>query len=241
MSCGPQLARSFTGLGGRHEAGHDVRRGWLRRLRLSRADCVWLLTWLAVGVVLYMAETALIARLWIFALPIYFAHAIVGFVLLLVWTFRPIADPSYSFRPAGVLLACAVAMGVSLNELRHAGDVLHFAWEKPRYDVLREQALASTLQGSDYPWGLMGEVAGVDYRVDAGRPTRMAIEWIEFIPDGWGGVVWDPTGLVGQARGWRRENGRIRSTAPPEAESLFGGGLVWCRPLWDGYYRCAFS
>jgi hypothetical protein len=212
----------LAGLGGRHEAGHDGRRGWLRRLRLSRSDCVWLASWNIVGVVIHTSETALLARLWILALPIFWGHWLVALVLLLVWTFRPIADPAYSFRPAGVLVVCALALGSSAFELRQAGDALHFAWKKPRYDALRERALAGTLQGSDYDWGVEGEVAGVEYRVDAGRPARVAFQWIDFVPDGWGGVVWDPTGLVGQARGWRRENGRVRSAVPAEAERLAG-------------------
>ena len=98
-----------------------------------------------------------------------------------------------------------------------------------------------SLQGDlDYGWGVEGEEAGIKYRSDFGRPVRVAFVWSEG-PDNWSGIVWDPSAIVSSARGWRRVDGRLRSTVHPDAERLFGGGLVSCTPLAGRYYNCAFS
>lgn len=42
-----------------------------------------------------------------------------------------------------------------------------------------------------------------------------------------------------QADGFDPATGKFR--APDRVTKLFGGDLVWCRPLWRHYYECGFT
>ena len=79
---------------------------------------------------------------------------------------------------------------------------------------------------------------GVSYWTDPGPPVRIAF-FPEGILDNWSGLIYDPTGEMMQAYGFDPVTGKIR--APDRVTKLFGGDLVWCRPVWGDYYECGFT
>jgi hypothetical protein len=208
---------------------------------LSREDQVWFGTWLLTGLALYALWPQLFAAFWIFVVPVYGLHLIVGTALLIWWGTRPFRDHWASFWPAGLVLAAGLGLIFGAGHLSLIGVWLKFITERPMYEAIIGRAVEGTLQGDlDYGWGVEGKEAGIEYRSDFGRPVRVAFVWSRGF-DNWSGIVWDPTGVVASARGWRRVNGQIRSTVHPDAERLFGGGLVSCRALGGHYYSCGFS
>lgn len=83
-----------------------------------------------------------------------------------------------------------------------------------------------------------GEFDGVTYHVDPGPPVRVAF-FPEGLLDNWTALIYDPTGEMMQADGFDPGTGKFR--APDRVTKLFGGDLVWCRPVWGHYYECGFT
>ena len=73
------------------------------------------------------------------------------------------------------------------------------------------------------------------------RPRIGTIDALaQFEIDNWEGIIYDPTGAVASATGWR---GGVAGqyTAPPDIRVLFGGDLVACEPIEAAFYRCWFT
>lgn len=207
---------------------------------LSRGDRLWFGSWVLTGLFLYTFQDEIIFRLFVFAIPIYLVHLLIGLGILLVWASRPLRDHWSSFWPAVMMIGAAGALLGGSGLLAHSGAWMRFLLERPKYERIIGQAVDHTLQGWDHDWGVEGEWSGLRYRSDFGPPVRVSFEWYNGIGD-WAGVVWDPSDAVADAERWRGTDGRLTKAAPPRAASLFGGGLVRCRPLLDHYYRCGFS
>nr|WP_167956134.1 hypothetical protein [Sphingomonas jejuensis] len=82
------------------------------------------------------------------------------------------------------------------------------------------------------------EDGGVTYSVDVGPPVRVAFNPAGFL-DNWSGIIFDPTGIVMEARGFDPVTGDFH--APDHVTKLFGGDLVGCRHLMGHYYACSFT
>lgn len=201
---------------------------------LSRGDAVWIGTWTAVGAGLYAAYIPLINALWIFVLPIYLLHLRLGAGTVLLWGSRPLRDHWAPFWPAALALGCVVALILSSRHLGQLGVWIAFLSERRTYELVVAEVRSGRIRQH------RGEYDGVSFQVDRGPPARVAFDWGGVI-DNWNGVVWDPTGVVASADGWRQEGGRLQLTAAPESRELFGGDLVWCRRLSEDYFYCEFT
>ncbi|MCR5871381.1 MULTISPECIES: hypothetical protein [unclassified Sphingomonas] len=83
-----------------------------------------------------------------------------------------------------------------------------------------------------------GEFRGVSYWIDPGPPVRVAF-FPEGFLDNWSALIYDPTGEMMQADGFDPVTGKFR--AADRVTKLFGGDLLWCRPIWGDYYECGFT
>jgi hypothetical protein len=99
------------------------------------------------------------------------------------------------------------------------------------------QSIIAKIQNSPNPYWYE-EDGGITYSVDLGPPIRVAFNPAGFL-DNWSGIIYDPTGVVMQARGFDAVTGKF--AAPDEITKLFDGDLVSCRHLWGSYYDCSFT
>jgi hypothetical protein len=120
------------------------------------------------------------------------------------------------------------------------GDDLRFRWRFARLED-RYEAIIAEVQGKgevDQGWRKVG---AIDYIVDAGPPVRVAFRQDGGILDNWEGVVYDPSGSVLLARQFKRDWSNWHDPALLHVKKLFGGDLVYCRPIKGHFYRCWFT
>ena len=200
---------------------------------------VWVVgVWSVAGAALAFFERPLWDTIWILTLGLWALYAAVGVVLfaLIAWRGWRRARLAGALRAGGAMLVLEVTLVLGLPYVSAAGDEFQFARRfarlKPQYEAIVAQVVAAP--------DVRGESAGVPFDVDAGPPRRVAFPQPGGITDNWEGVVWDPTGVVRSATGWRdRIPGRYSAT--PEAKRLFGGDLLACRHVVDHFYRCWFT
>lgn len=197
-----------------------------------------LLTWTATGLLLLFLERPLYDALWIMIASIFLVYVLAGAILLLFTV-------AYAAQRRN-WVAAASAFGFALCSLilwqvepvvSQAGDTatfrIRFSTNRATYDRIVAEVERSL--GSVPPHG---ERWGIRFQVDAGPPVRVAFRQPGGLLDNWEGVVYDPTGLVSQAQGWRSPG---EFSAPPDIKQLFGGDLVSCRHVEKSYYRCWFT
>lgn len=80
---------------------------------------------------------------------------------------------------------------------------------------------------------------GTDFLVDSGPPVRIAFKLPGGLLDNWSSVIYDPTGEVTRAAGFDPGLGAFK--APDSITRLFGGDLLFCRPMRGDFYRCQFT
>jgi hypothetical protein len=207
----------------------------LRKSRTFRA----LVAWVAVGILFAFFNRPLWDALWVLMLGVWSVYAVAGLapVGTLFWLGCRRAHLIGIAVYITAFIVLIFGFAVALPHIGAAGDEfqfsLRFARLKPQYEAIVAQALAAG-EVKD------GETNGVRFTVDAGPPIRVAFSQPGGMLDNWEGVVWDPTGVVRSATGWR--NGIAGDyTASPEAKALFGGDLVACRAVSDHFYRCWFT
>jgi hypothetical protein len=198
-----------------------------------------LVAWVATGTLLAFFNRPLWDALWVLVLAVWAVYAVGGLALVgtlfrLGWRRARLIGIAV-YITAFIVLLCGLA--VTLPHIAAAGDEFQFARRfarlKPQYEAIVAQALAAG-DGKD------GETNGVRFTVDVGPPLRVAFPQPGGMLDNWEGVVWDPTGVVRSATGWR--NGIAGDyTASPAAKAFFGGDLVACRAVSDHFYRCWFT
>ena len=197
-------------------------RTW-RRVRLD------VRMWVVVGVFMAVAQDLMYERLWVLALLPLWAWMIVGLILLVVHSLRlPALTEPYDRTPNILSLLGGAVLFVLLSSL--SGEVLQWArfrWHRSEYN----RTVQALRQGLPVPTTLQ-------YLIDAGPPTRVAFPWPGGIIDNWCGAVYDPTATVTRVNvvplftpAWRSH----------EATQLFGGDMVFCRPLEEPYYLCCFT
>jgi hypothetical protein len=214
-----------------------------RTLRLSdslKSKTFWgVVAWVAAGTLLAFFNRQLWDAIWVLTLGLWAVYAVAGLLLsgVMFWLgwrrARLIGIAVYITAFIVVILALALA----LPHVAVTGDEFQFSRRfvrlKPQYEAIVAQLLAAG-KGKD------GEANGVRYTVDAGPPLRIAFPQPGGLLDNWEGVVWDPTGIVRSATGWRNGIGGDY-TASTEAKALFGGDLVACRHVAGYFYRCWFT
>jgi hypothetical protein len=196
--------------------------------------------WLAIGLALALLAKPLYEALWILLVGVWAVFALLGLVLVIVALIR---------LPRRTALACTTLVivgGIGLYYSHGAiadwGAGHYTAWryarERPRYDAVVADVLAGT--AGVLPTHGWAEGRGIDYAVDSGPPLRVAFLQPGGILDNWEGVVYDPTGRVATATGWRHGTPG-QYTAEPDVLRVFGGDLVLCRWIEAHYYRCWFT
>ncbi|MBC8327909.1 MAG: hypothetical protein H8E31_04100 [Planctomycetes bacterium] len=96
-------------------------------------------------------------------------------------------------------------------------------WIGTRAWLLRNQGIYSAWI-ADFERG--AAPAGPRVELVPGEPARVAFPMGASLLDNWQAIVHDPSGLV---------------TDLEASREWFGGHLVYAEPLWDDWYRCAFS
>jgi hypothetical protein len=131
----------------------------------------------------------------------------------------------------------AAAMAVAIVGLFLYGS--HLA-RQVRFHVLKSgyQAIVQEAEGG------LTEAQRIELRrsgflVDNGTPVRVAFPWIG-IADNWCGVVFDPTDELSRFCGGagQHASGFLRD---PDLRRLFGGDMVRCERLENGWYFCWFT
>ena len=209
--------------------------------RLQRVAIVWA----ATGVLLALLQRLLWDALWVAAIVPLIAYAAAGVVFLLAalgcaWRDRGEPHARRGFALAvGILLVAGAALALGGGSLTAAGDRALVRLRFERHRAAYERVVREVTAGAPRPGAR--PVAGPRYHVDSGPPVRVAFPQPGGIIDNWEGVVYDPTGEVRAARGWRFDRGRQEFTAPASVRTLFGGDLVGCRSLGGPWYICSFT
>ena len=183
--------------------------------------------------------------LWIAAfvpLILYAAAGVVCFLAALGCAWRDRREP-HARRgfalAAGIVLVAGAALALGGGHLTAAGDQalarLRFERHRAAYERVVREVTSGAARAGTQP------VTGPRYDVDSGPPVRIVFPQPGGIIDNWEGIVYDPTGAVGAARGWRFDRGRQEFTAPAGVRTLFGGDLVGCRSLGGPWYICSFT
>jgi hypothetical protein len=202
-----------------------------------RSKLVWTAAvWVAAGVALAFFDRPLWDTIWVLTLGLWALYAGWGLTLFAIvsWLGWRRGRLPAVLSSIATFIILGVGLALTLPHVAAAGDEFQFSRRfsklRPQYEaIVARVASATPRQG--------GEFNGVQYDVDAGPPLRVAFRQPGGIIDNWEGVVWDPSGVVRSAKGWR--NGTY--TASPEAKALFGGDLVACRHVADHFYRCWFT
>jgi hypothetical protein len=207
-----------------------------RRARRARW---WGLAWFALGVALTLAYGPLVNGMWLTGLWVGAVYAVLGLMLLLSFLRLP---PRTALAYTTLTLVGAIVLVLAQPRLGNWGEPPYLAWRTayhwPRYEAVVAEVLQGTL--STDPHARWTERRGVDFMVDSGPPVRVAFLQPGGLLDNWEGIVYDPTGRVATAVGWR-EGSPGEFTAAADVKKLFGGDLVRCVPIEHAYFRCWFT
>ena len=193
--------------------------------------------WALAGAVLQLARGPLFDRLFLLSEFIHLGHFVWGCGLLisLLWPALrrgPVAAPA-----VGALVLAGVALAVAQPTAMRAGLLIDFLLHRDAFD----RAVAAALKDPGASKRHDRTEAQPWWRVivDPGPPARVAFDLGGGVADNWIGVIYDPSGAVAAARGWRARAGDF--TAPPQVRELFGADIVGCMHLTGAYYRCNFT
>lgn len=195
--------------------------------------------WCIVGLLLAFFDRPLWDALWVLTLGLWGLYALFGIVIFLALLRR-----LRHSRPRPVALSAAAVPAISLilwfvvPQVAALGDRFQFARRFSRLEPQYEAIVAAL--SKEPPLVRRGTIGGITFVVDSGPPLRVAFPQPGGIIDNWEGVIYDPSGRVGLATGWK--NGVAGDyTAPPEIKRVFGGDLVGCRQVAARFYRCWFT
>ena len=80
-----------------------------------------------------------------------------------------------------------------------------------------------------------------DCHIEPGPPLRVVFVQPGGVLDNWVGIVYDPTGIVINARQFKDDWSNWNDPALKEVRQMFGGDLRWVEPLGGPWYRCTFT
>ncbi len=217
-------------------------REWARSSTAVRLAAIWGF----MGFLGALFERLLWEVLFIFLLSAHAAYAAVWGVLLLVVAVEGVrvARTPRGLVPAGILVLLAGVLYLSFWPLARLGSSavtwLRFEMHRDEYErIVASVRSTPPLDTVGEGW-ITAEARGVEYVVDLGPPVRVAFVQPGGFLDNWEGIVYDPSGAVTSARGWRdRVPGDY--TADGNLVGLFGGSLVECTRLEGHFYRCSFT
>ncbi len=147
----------------------------------------------------------------------------------------------------GAIIVLGVYFLLNFNHFVSIGDYVvfqgHFAHMEPRY----LEIIAEAERDQNIPLNEEGTAKRhvyyvrepIPYSVDRGPPIRVAFHQQDIL-DNWEGIVYDPTGIMKSATGWK-DGVACEYTATPEAKVLFDGDLVACEHVKGAFYRCWFT
>jgi hypothetical protein len=195
--------------------------------------------WTIVGVLMSFADRPLRDALWIVMDLVWLLYALagIGILVALIWRIGRRREALRRALSPVALVVLGAGLFLTAPTIAEAGDAFwfqrHFDALEPTYRSIAERVSAGThLSASD--------TAGIRLVLDAGPPLRVAFKQPGGIIDNWEGVVYDPTGAVGAATGWR-DGVPGNYSAPVRVRALFGGDLVACRHVRASFYRCWFT
>lgn len=188
--------------------------------------------WIMAGTMLALLTQPLMAALTPFLmLPLWVAYALVGVGLLVAALVRLRQAQLRRAGAVALLLVLSFATAIALGgwrRLAHAGDAVEFRLRfhrlEPQYAALVPELLSDAAAQPGYQTR-----RGVTFVADASPPKRLAFVQPGGIIDNWEGIIYDPSGIVGAAQGWRYDRGQQEFTAPPAVRGLFGGDIVACK------------
>ena len=207
--------------------------------------------WSIGGVVLALLQRPLQDWLWLWADFLNIAYAIAGIALLAAalwkaWQWRHDSRKVRGFlSAAGVTAVAGIALALTGGYLEARGADALVRFRFSRNHAAYEQIVRTVLADSAKSWAdssiLHDGATGLAYEVDSGPPIRVAFPQPGGILDNWWGFIYDPTGQVDTARGWRFDRGSQEFTAPDGILKLFGGDLVACDRFEGAWYICSFT
>ena len=200
----------------------------------------WLLAlWLALGFTLAFAHRPLYNTLWLLLLWVWALYVLLGLALLRA-LFRFPRRTALAYAATTLAGSCLLWLGHGL--LASWGERPYLAWRAAHYWPRYRAVVTDVLRGSVRadPRVRWRERNGVDFMIDTGPPVRIAFLQPDALLDNWEGIVYDPTGRVATAVGYR-DGIPDEYTAAPDVVRLFGGDLLWCQPLEPHYFLCRFT
>jgi hypothetical protein len=211
----------------------------------SRAFWASLVAWVLAGWLLAFFDRLIWDALWIGAVYLWGFYVVTGLLLLIVSCFLGwgAARSWHALSTPAVALVGVALVWMAESPLRRVGGEAVFHWRfsraRPTYDMIVAETLRQPPPDTSHvPWVNLDH-GDVEYSVDLGPPVRIAFVQPGGIIDNWEGIVYDRSGAVRAATGWKNAAGQF--SAPPELVWLFGGDLLECRPVVDHYYRCWFT
>ena len=195
--------------------------------------------WCLVGLLLAFFDRPLSDALWVLMLSVWGLYVVLGAALFiaLLWRLRLGRPRLLAFSAASIPVIAVVLLFV-VPWVAAAGDSFQFARRFSRLEPQYEAIITALSQ--ERPLVQHGTIRGITFVVDSGPPLRVAFPQPGGLIDNWEGVVYDPSGRVGLATGWK--NGVAGDyTAPPDIKRVFGGDLVGCQQVAARFYRCWFT
>lgn len=159
-----------------------------------------------------------------------------GLVLVFEFAIHVKAE-NLSLSLVRILATVLCSIGLFLTCSRVAGAVDDWLDLKSAADrlpaILREAAVECPSKPDGY-----SSRDGGHYIVECGPPVRVAFDLGGGFLDNWHGLVFDPSGVV--------ENARTNMTTlvrdpPGSPTKLFGGDIVWCRREKGDFFHCRFT
>lgn len=137
------------------------------------------------------------------------------------------------------LLFCsflAIFIGTNKKEKKEV-----YEWDKLAYEkILREYIESGNNTGIVERFNQDTMTREVLMEVEPGPPLRAVFpQW--GIMDNWWGIIYDPSGFVEEANKFKSDWSNWDDPELQKVKKLFGGDMVKCDKLEEGWYLCSFT
>ncbi len=123
-------------------------------------------------------------------------------------------------KPIGIVTVCVLLIASYITPYGpEIGVYSKMLWHKEEYSRIVDDVLNGHESVCQWPCV-----------IDEGPPVRVAFSWGGLI-DNWGGICYDPSGLILEAN----------QSNPDSVRKLFGGDLIYAKHLWADWYYCGFT
>jgi hypothetical protein len=183
-----------------------------------------------------------VATPWLLLLSIFAVFILCAAVfacgLVLVFEFAvQVKAGSLSSSLARILATVLCSIGLFLALARVSGALDDWLDLRSATDRLPAILREAEVKCSSMPNGYSSRDGG-HYIVECGPPVRVAFDLGGGFLDNWHGLVFDPSGVVENARTDMRS---LEPDPPDSPTRLFGGDIVWCRREKGDFFHCRFT